>query len=300
MNNIDLDTVLRRFYAEARTKKGEEYSRSFFLGIRNAVERHFAGNNKSLKISKSPLFQRSNKMLECKLKLNRRLGKENVQHKPVIDAEDIEKIRTSSFMNFRDPAGLLRRIWFVVTLYWCRRGCEGQRQLRSDSFELLKDSEGQSFAIMTHDEQSKNHQGGMKDKPSHEKQTRLYSTGVVGDSYWCLQQYINKLNPDQQAFFQRPKPNATEDQQIWYENKPLGINTLEKMMKEISIGAALSRKYTNHCVRATAITIWSNAEVPSRHIMSISGHSNESSIASYNSRPTTHQLKRCSNILSAA
>ena len=72
------------------------------------------------------------------------------------------------------------------------------------------------------------------------------------------------------------------------------------MMKEISISAGLSETYTNHCIRVTAITIWSDVEVPARHIMNISGHANEQSIASYNARPSVQQLERCSDILSSA
>ena len=75
-----LDNVLRRFYAEARTKKGEEYSRSSLLSIRNPLERHLAASGREVKITKNPLLVKSNKMLECKLKLNRREGKENVKH----------------------------------------------------------------------------------------------------------------------------------------------------------------------------------------------------------------------------
>ena len=153
---------------------------------------------------------------------------------------------------------------------------------------------------MVHSVQTKNHQGGISEKNSHESLTRLYSTGEIGDSYWCLLKYVQKLNPLQTAFFQRPSPKAKEADMIWYENSPLGVNTLATMMKEISLGAGLSQTYTNHSVRATAITLWSNANVPSRHIMSISGHANEQSISSYNSRPSVKQLKNCSNILSNA
>ena len=103
-----------------------------------------------------------------------------------------------------------------------------------------------------------------------------------------------------QLFFQRPSSKAKESDMIWYENSPLGVNTLATMMKEISLGAGLSQTYTNHSVRATAITLWSNNNVPSRHIMSISGHANEQSISSYNARPSVEQLKNCSNILSNA
>ena len=72
------------------------------------------------------------------------------------------------------------------------------------------------------------------------------------------------------------------------------------MMKDISEAAALSQIYTNHSVRATAITLWSDAQIPSRHIMNISGHRNEDSIKHYNTRPSANQLRLCSDVLSAA
>ena len=72
------------------------------------------------------------------------------------------------------------------------------------------------------------------------------------------------------------------------------------MMKTISEEARLSNIYTNHCVRATAITLWSNAGISNRHIMAISGHRSEQSLVSYNSRPSTSQLHNCSQVLSRA
>lgn len=72
------------------------------------------------------------------------------------------------------------------------------------------------------------------------------------------------------------------------------------MMKDISVAAGLSKIYTNYCIRATSITLWSNAGLTNRHIMSISGHRNEQSLQHYNRRPSTSQLKRCSEVLSEA
>ena len=71
-------------------------------------------------------------------------------------------------------------------------------------------------------------------------------------------------------------------------------------MKEISKVASLSRIYTNHSVRATAITLWSDAQVPSRHIMAISAHRREAILRNYNARPSGEQLRACSNILFGA
>jgi len=93
--------------------------------------------------------------------------------------------------------------------------------------------------------------------------------------------------------------SRTETDTIWYMNSPRGVNTLSTTMKEISLGAGLATVSDVHyySVRATSITLWSIANVPSRHIMSISGHANEQSISSYISRPSLKQLKNCSNIL---
>ena len=80
------------------------------------------------------------------------------------------------------------------------------------------------------------------------------------------------------------------EEQVSYENKPLGCTKLRAMMKEISKLSCLSRIFTNHSVRATAITLWSDVQVPSQPIMSISGH------RSYNVHPSSCQLKACSDI----
>ena len=87
---------------------------------------------------------------------------------------------------------------------------------------------------------------------------------------------------------------------MWFEQRPLGVNALANMMKKISEAAGLSKIYTNHRIRATAITLWSNAGVPNRHIMLISGHRNEQSLVHYNCRPSVSQLQNCSDVLSRA
>ena len=88
MNSKELDQNLARFYVEARTKKGEEYSRSALLGFRNSIERHLNNNGVTVKISKNQVFQNSNKILDAKLKFNRRAGKKNIQRLPKTTDKD--------------------------------------------------------------------------------------------------------------------------------------------------------------------------------------------------------------------
>ena len=53
------------------------------------------------------------------------------------------------------------------------------------------------------------------------------------------------------------------------------------MMKNISVDAKLSIIYTNHCIRATSVSVLDECGIEARHIMSVSGHRSESSIRSY-------------------
>ncbi|CAH3107524.1 unnamed protein product [Porites lobata] len=86
----------------------------------------------------------------------------------------------------------------------------------------------------------------------------------------------------------------TGDDTVWYENKPLGVNKLGELMKIISVRAKLSDIYTNHSARL------SDANVPDRHIMFVSGQSSEQSFAQYSSRPSVLQLEIVSDTISNA
>ena len=143
------------------------------------------------------------------------LARKKVQHKSVIVPSDLAKITASPFLSVTNPARLLRRMWFYVSLYWCRRGREGQQDLCRDSFKFTKDANGREYAVMTHEESTKNHPGGETSKPSAERDTRLYSTGADDDAFASLKLYVSKLNPSCPAFFQRFQIHHRRHRVIW-------------------------------------------------------------------------------------
>jgi len=69
MTVAQLDTNLRRFYAEARNKSRESYSRSSLLGFQHSFERYLNAPALStgLKLSSDPRFKRSNEMLNAQI-----------------------------------------------------------------------------------------------------------------------------------------------------------------------------------------------------------------------------------------
>jgi len=145
--------------------------------------------------------------------------------------------------------------------------------------------------------------GGVVDDTTtnYEKFGRIYQVDLWNDGYNALRLYCSKLNPHCNAFFQFPKRFwKGPEESVWFENRCLGANKLGSMMKELSKAAHLSQVYTNHCIRATAITLWWDSGLSYRHAMTLSGHRNENSLKSYNARPSSQQLQVCSNVLSSA
>ena len=170
MTNKQLDKSLAQFYTEARSKTGEEYSKSSLISLRNAIERHLnkPPYKRGLKLN-SATFANSNRMLNAKIKSLKELGKENVQHKEAIPVDDLKKLKAGPVLRLTNPWYLLRNVWFHVVLYWCRRGREGQRNLKPTSFAFPVDEQGKHYVTMTQDDTTKNHPGGLQDRSSFEK-----------------------------------------------------------------------------------------------------------------------------------
>ena len=109
-----------------------------------------------MKFTNDPRFVLSNQMLGAKMKQLKKEGMQNTIHKPPINKEDIAKLKTSEVFSLTKPLSLLRNVWFHVSLFWCRRGFEGQRNLKKTSFTFETDAAGCQFVTMTHDKKKKN------------------------------------------------------------------------------------------------------------------------------------------------
>ena len=97
-----------------------------------------------------------------------------------------------------------------------------------------------------------------------------------------LKLYMSKFNPCCEFFFQKPKDgDAADSDDVWYQNRVLGVHKIDNKMKEWSKAAGLSRIFSNRCFRAMATTVLSEAGVESHNIMGVTGHRNEGSVKSY-------------------
>ena len=267
-----LNDVLKRFYAEVRKQNGTLYSKTTMTSIRFGIQRKFKEIRKDINIIDSEEFRTSNEIFRAQCVYLKKEGCAKVNHKQPISTADIKKLYQSNVFSPENPKSLQRKVFFDVMLYLCRRGREN---LKKDDFIIRVGDNGEYIEKIT-DEMTKNR----RENNEAEEGGVILATGTQSCPVESFKKYVSLLNPRVDEFFQRPKISTPENGP-WYDAQVLGINTLGSMMKNISIDADLSILYTNHCVRATSVTILDECGFEARHIMAVSGHRSESSIRSY-------------------
>ena len=247
---------LTKFYQELKQDDGKEYSRSAHVAIRAGINRYLTSETvgKTFSIISDPIFKIANNSLNAKLKKIKECGTSKDKHHSSIPTEDIQKCYDSGIFGDDSPISLLRVNWFNISLYFCRRGRENQRKLTKNSFIFKTDANNVEYVEMAEQEKTKNHPGGLSDK-ADEADPKMFCTGETHCPVQYLKKLIRVLNPGEESLFQRPKRRFCANDDIWFDRAPLGVNTLGNMMKEISVAAKLSQIYTNHCIRATSVTL---------------------------------------------
>ena len=172
--------------------------------------------------------------------------------------------------------------------------------MNKDFFEIRVDSKGRQYAAPSNTELEKNHTGLDAKDPDVSSDKTMYELPQYGDRcpLSVLEQYLSHLNPNCLMFWQRAKKYAP-DGDVWYDDMPVGANTLGNKLKTFSDRFNLSEKYTNHCVRATVTTVLDQGGVEGRHIIGVTGHRNTDSLKSYINTVSKDKRHSMGNILGA-
>jgi integrase len=291
----DLAKHLYRFYGEARTKDGETYSKSSMRGIRAAINRHMRNKHRNIDLVKDSEFSEANMVFDGYLKEIRREGKDTSKHHDTLTDADWKKLHESEALKIDNPTGLQKKVFVDIVTHFGRRGREGLRWLKKNSFLLLTDENGKEYYEPAYKELTKNDNGLMKD--DIEYSGIMYSQpGDPRCPVASFKTYISKLHPASEYLFTYPC-KGWKGKQEWFSTNVIGHNILGGMMKELSSEVGLSKVYTNHCLRATVATRLSRRGVEAHKITHVTGHRNVNSLKSYIEAPTLEERASLSSIL---
>ncbi|KAK3082769.1 hypothetical protein FSP39_004871 [Pinctada imbricata] len=281
-----LNCVLRKFYAEVKKVDGERYAKKSMVTLRYDLQKHF------LKVRNEDVIN-DERYATCTemFKAVKRDGVGESKQKDPLPPEDISKLYDTVFTT-ENPQGLQKKTIFEYFYYFCNRGRENLRELQKEDFTVCVDSSGREYVTVR-----ENHRGDdLHDDSS--KQARMYDK--PGDPMCpvaSFKTYMKKLHQENPNFWQRPKRMFNPSDETWYDKMPVGKNTLYSFMSNLSDEANLSRRYTNHCIRATSITTLDHSGMEARHIKGVSGHKSENSIKTYSSKLSDQRKREMSDIL---
>lgn len=276
----ELNGILREFYGTVRNHDGNTYSISSYKSIRAGLNRHLKmpPHSQQICLMQDKEFSSANSVFLGVLKILRNQGKDETNHHPPINADDLRKIRTSGVLGLHTPLALVNKVWFDLQLHFAKRGREILRDLPPDAFVIKRDPNGRRYAVQKYT-------GKRRSREDPLKLGRMYDMpGDANCPVISLELYISKLPPEPPAFYLHPlklTPEQLREQPVWYKREPMGVNYLGSMMPRISIAARLSQRYTNHSLRTTTVRLLCDAGLGAREIMALTGHRSESSIRNY-------------------
>ena len=89
----------------------------------------------------------------------KKAGTGEIKQKEPLEPEDIETLYNSDAFSIDTPSGLQNKVIFEYLYFFCNRGRENLREVKTDDFKVCVDSTGKKYVEVCTKKQTKNHRG---------------------------------------------------------------------------------------------------------------------------------------------
>jgi hypothetical protein len=282
----EIDQRLQGFYASVRKSDGEDFNSSSMSNLRYSLAR-WQQTTRGFDIIKDPEFSNSTSVYKAKIIDLKKKGKGSVKHVDTISEEDMQKLAD---LKYHTPVLLQYKTWLTIQMHFAKRGRENISEMKKNDI-TIKEENG-FRRVYLKDSLTKNHRGQDFCQSTN---ALIMETKNVDCPVKIITTYLSHLHPKNEFLWQRPLSQYRDDEPIWFCNQKIGVNTVGQMMPNISSLLGLSKRYTNHSIRATAITILGQS-YQDTEIQAVSGHKSLNCLGIYK-RTSTTVLENMSNTL---
>ena len=221
-------------------------------------------------------------------------------------AKVIEPIHEDIFwqkglLGFSTPKVLQRTVFFYVGLNFVLRGVQEQQDLIPSQFSRVPQDRSVYNAKVYYqytELASKNNQHRFKDINAQNKVNRAYALpGNPRCIVKMLDKYLSLLPADAPYFYMRAYDEFRDEQAgPVFTRQRVGVNTLKNVLPSLSKESGIGMRYTNHSLRATAITRMFNYGVEEKIIAETSGHKSTKALRVYE-HPSEQQMKQVTSVI---
>ena len=284
--DLDDDTVLSvsslchaipRFISEVKKLDGSDFLprtlKDIVLGIQFYLEMH----GFSWKLIDHDNFKPIRFTLDNLMKARTQQGLGNVvRQAQVISFDEEELMWQMGILGYETLKQLVETLLYLLGISCALRAGKEHRSLRSigfnSQFSYWMDANGNPMLQYREDIGLKTNKGGLCHSKVTLKIVPFYSSAnrsrCVIELFFF---YHSKLPVNRNALYLRPLANAKPGG-VWFADRAIGINTLQKTVKDMCSRAGLTGFYSNHSLRATSATRMYNADVQEQVIQEVTGH----------------------------
>ncbi len=286
------------FFNEVRHADGEEYPGNMLYSLIVMIQLHLEKQGKDWKLMEGSHFlcvrnTLNNLMKQCALS---RISKAAKSAEP-ISVNDEQKLWDEGVLGEFQPDQLRSTVMYLLGLTFALHGCHEQRALRCPPHDpqitVHVDTEGNEYLLYTEDIHTKTNQGGLKTRKSTPKQVKAYGHSDYDRNIVRLYKKYISLLPQKAASNALYKYSLSKGKMTghtWYADKPLGVNTITKTVKNLMAEIGKFGHFTNHSLRVLAVTRMYSEGVDEQVLKERTGHRSDA-VRSYKKTPN-HLLRQ--------
>ena len=258
LNNVkqiskgNLAFSLCAFISEVKKKDGTEFPGATLYQIIVCIQFFLQKHGIDWKILDDADFMRLRFTLDNVMKQWAKAGLGLKKSAQVISVTDKERMWEQGVLGDSNPDQLRNTVMYLLGINLALRGDE-HRRLRgpghNPQIEVCKDTEGRKFLLYKEDYQTKTNQGGLRSRVCKPKELKIFGSSDLSRNVVCIYEKYVRLLPKASKNSALYKYSATKKQifpNLWYADKPIGINSIKKVVKTLTEAAGLSGKYSNH------------------------------------------------------
>ncbi len=279
LDKLNLSTALCAFLSDVKRADGSEYPGKTLYSLLIMIQLDLKKSRLDWKLLDDKEFLSVRNTLDNLMK-ERAQSQVGVEKKfDPITVDNEEELWSQGLLGSDNPKQLRETVMYLVGLSFALRGRKEQQLLRCPLYDpqitVQSQADGTKFLEYREDLQSKSNQGGLATRKWQPKIVKVLGNSDPSRNIMLLyDKYVSLLPLDLKcnALYKYELPPGKVTAHTWYQDCPLGVNAVSKVVNTLMSRAGIPGHFTNHSLRVTAATRMFNAGIKEQVVKECMGH----------------------------
>ncbi len=282
LDKLNLSTALCAFLSDVKRADRSEYPGKTLCSLLIMIQLDLEKTGLDWKLLDDKEFLSVRNTLDNLMK-ERARSRVSVEKKfDTITVENEEELWAQGLLGSDNPKQLREMVMYLVGLSFALRGGKEQWLLRCPPYNpqitVQSRADGTKFLEYRKDLQSKSNQGGLTTRKWQPKVVKALGNSDPSRNIVLLyDKYVSLLLPDPKcnALHKYELPLGKVTAHMWYQDCPLSINAVSKVVNTLMSRAGILGHFTNHSLHVTVATRMFNAGIEEQVIKERMGHKSD-------------------------